>query len=162
MREVALWAFALLLAVSFLGCAVKAKRRTPSWPVKGHIVYVSETLVPLAEWRPGQTYGSGYDQSPFAGMRPSDLGLATYPPCEGVEVLKVRQELLRLRHLQDGQAFELTGNWESSVHGTKEECLENVEPKPSQKDGADRGEGEVGGAASRRVTRCRQVPCRKS
>ena len=106
--------------------------------------------MPLAEWKPGQTYApgpgpTGVDQIPIERMRPSGLGLATYPPCEGVEVLKVRQELLRLRHLQDGQVFELTGNWESSVHGTKEECLENVEPKPSQKDGADRGEGEVGG-----------------
>jgi hypothetical protein len=135
MGEVALRGLAFLLLISFLGCATKAQRRTPSWPVVGKRVYVSEMLVPFSKLGLPDAQGlhsGSVDEFPIETIRP----LASYPPCEALEVLKVGDGHLRLWHLEDAQIFELRGNWERLVHETKEECLSSVEPEPSQ-------EGEV-------------------
>ena len=116
----------LLLVASFSGCA--AKKGSPSWPARGKIVYVSERLVPL--WKSGeirsreQGADSEIQQIPLEQMRT----LANYPPCQALEVTKVTFESLHLWHMEDGQVFKMTGKWESLVHDTKEECLEQIEP----------------------------------
>ena len=116
----------LFLVASASGCA--AKKRAPGWPVQGKIVYVAERLVPL--WKSGEIHSreqgtdSGVQQIPLDRMRT----ITSYPPCQALEVTKVTFESLHLWHMEDGQVFKMTGKWESLVHDTREECLEQIEP----------------------------------
>ena len=116
----------LLLVASASGCA--AKKIFLDWPLKGNIVYVSERLVPLSKSSeirsPEQGEDSRVQQIPLDRMRT----LASYPPCQPLEVTKVTIESLHLWHMEDGQVFKMTGKWESLVHDTREKCLQRIEP----------------------------------
>ena len=118
--------FVLVLVASCSGCA--AKQGPLNWPLKGKIVYVAERLVPLSKSSqirsPDQGADSGVQQIPLERMRT----LASYPPCQALEVTKVTLESLYLWHMEDGQVFKMTGKWEGLVHDTREECLAQIEP----------------------------------